>query len=94
MFCVPVPDSLGAAPEASRTHPDVVTAEDIEGNLVPDNIGTSVGENEDHAVLLPHQLDGVFQSKLEGLSCVCGLGQPAQVFHRPGHKDKHQLIIF
>lgn len=82
------------APEVSRTHPDVVTAKDIEGNLVPDNIGTSVGENEDHAVLLSHQLDGVFQGKLEGLSCVCGLSQPAQVFHCPAHKDKHTLIIF
>lgn len=76
------------------THPDVVPAEDIEGNAVPIGIGTSVGEDQDHAVLLPHQLDGVFQGKLQGLACVRGLGQPAQVFHRPGRRDKRALIVF
>lgn len=75
---------MGVAPEVSSTHPDVVAAEDIEGDLVPDDVGASVGENQHHAVLLPHQLDGVFQGELEGLSRVSGLSQPAQVFHRPG----------
>lgn len=91
---MPVPHALAAAPQVPRTHPDVVAAKDIEGNLVPGNIGTSVGEDEDHAVLLSHQLDCVFQGKLEGLSCVRGLSQPAQVFHRPAHKHKHSLICW
>lgn len=76
----------------SSTHPEVFTTEHVEGNRVPVGIGTSVGEDEDHAVLLPHQPDGVFQGEVEGLSCVRGLSQPAQVLHCPGHKDKHTLI--
>lgn len=74
------------------THPDIITTKDVEGNPVPDDIGTSVSEDEDHSVLLPHQPDCVFQSKIQGLSCVCGLGQPAQVLHCPGHRDKHTLL--
>lgn len=81
---MPVPDSVGVAPGVSSTHPDVVAAEDVEGDLVPDDVGAPVGENQHHAVLLPHQLDGVLQREVEGLSRVRGLSQPAQVFHRPG----------
>lgn len=91
MFSVTVPGSLDVAPSAPCTHPDIITTKDVEGNLVPDDIGTSVSEDEDHSVLLPHQPDCVFQSKVQGLSCVCGLGQPAQVLHCPGHRDKHTL---
>lgn len=69
----------------SCTHPDVFTTEDVEGNRVPLNIGTSVSENENDAVLLPHQLDCVGQSKLKGLACVCGLSQPTHVSHCPVH---------
>lgn len=90
-FSVTVPGSLDVAPSAPCTHPDIITTKDVEGNLVPDDIGTSVSEDEDHSVLLPHQPDCVFQSKVQGLSCVCGLGQPAQVLHCPGHRDKHTL---
>lgn len=73
------------------THPDVFTTEDVEGNLVPGNIRTSIGENESDSVLLLHQLDRVGQSKLQGLACVCGLSQPAQVSHCPVHT--HTRII-
>lgn len=90
-----VPDSLWPRLRRRRTtHSDVVPAKDVEGNLVPIGVGTPVGEDQDHAVLLSHQPDGVLQGKLQGLARVRGLGQPAQVFHRPGRRDKRTLIVF
>lgn len=74
---------LSSSRLADVTHPDVFTAQDVEGDVVTANVRASIGENQNHSVLLPHQLDGVGQCVLQGLASVRGLSQPAQVSHSP-----------
>lgn len=74
-----------------HTHPEALITEYVEGNLVPDDIRTSVCENDNDFVLVRHQADCVGQSKIKGLACVCGLSQPPQVPHFPVHKHRNVM---
>lgn len=58
------------------TYPDAFAAEYVKWNSVPFSVWASIGKNDNHFVLLSHQLDRVLQSKIKSLSGVCGLSQP------------------